>query len=274
MARLMITLLTLTLLAAVSPTLPARADTPRQVKVERTRPEKKQLATLRFLRENRDFLRGRIDGLRETPLDLEGAGLLDPALLERERLMAEIAGAFNALAALGDGPEQDALLASLEEIAALEADLARLESLLAAEEERLGAIEMAFAREQQTLLLVVVSGLPEDAPAQLSWINETGDAVHFGFTGSTRTGLVAGGLARVFHDFVEPREQTWEVVVDGGAWTVPESAFITLTPALDRVTVLRLDLGGVAPTEVPETLHAEAWITLEPEPMATESKPQ
>src|SRR6185503_1095785 len=51
---------------------PASAQTVTEVRVERVRPPREKHATLRFLKDNRDFIRGRFDLLRAEPRDGRG----------------------------------------------------------------------------------------------------------------------------------------------------------------------------------------------------------
>ncbi len=60
-------------LAAAPPAL-AQAVTP--VKVERVKPAQEKAPTLRFLKENIDFIRARYDRLHQTPVAAKGGALV------------------------------------------------------------------------------------------------------------------------------------------------------------------------------------------------------
>src|SRR5690242_20079556 len=61
-----------------------------EVKVERIKPKKEKLATLRFLKENRDFIRARYDQLQETPIaGRASAEDLDPRFLAYRAMLAQ-----------------------------------------------------------------------------------------------------------------------------------------------------------------------------------------
>ena len=71
-----------------------------EVKVERVRPEKQSYATLRFLKENRGFIRARFDLLREKPVGRNGgAGEIDPGLLAYSKMLAEVMAAEDSVGA-------------------------------------------------------------------------------------------------------------------------------------------------------------------------------
>jgi hypothetical protein len=86
---------------------------PVAVRVERVRPHRETLTTLRFLRTNRDFFRSRLDMLRERPLAQgDAAAPIDPRFLAYRDMMNDALAATDSLGAAASDREHHALLAS------------------------------------------------------------------------------------------------------------------------------------------------------------------
>ena len=83
-----LTLLTPTLASAA----PAKSSTaPTVVELERVRPRRENHPTLRFLKENRDFIRARFDLMREKLVAGHGsAEAIDPRYLAYSKMLGEI----------------------------------------------------------------------------------------------------------------------------------------------------------------------------------------
>lgn len=259
-------------LAAATPALadvpPASIDAPAsaaEVRVERVKPKREKLATLRFLRDNLDFLRARFDLLREDTLSGRGdAAAIDPRFLDYARLLADARAARDTAGA--DSTGRLALLASITELGTLESRLDRLERLLAAQRDRLGVLEADFTGRQETALLVLLSGTPAGgAPATVTLTLDDGPAQVVPLSAEERESLARGGVLQLFHGFVEPREQVMSVTLAGSGWPAGERGYLTLDPARDRLTLLRLDLAAADPTRGASAITASTW-RLDPEP--------
>lgn len=247
--------------AAAAPVSASAAATPREVKVERVRPDHARHPTLRFLAENRDFVRAQLDLLRERPRDVRGAGdEVDPRHLAYRDLLAEIHAARDAVATAEGERRRRELLANVGELQTLEAELDLLERALAAQRARLGVLQAGFAGDPGTALMVVVSGLPEGgAVNEVAIALEGGDAIAVTLTDEHRESLRRGGVIQVFHGRVEPREQVVGVRLAGDRWPVAEAGHVTLDPARDRTTLLRLDLGGAGADQGAGGIRATTW---------------
>lgn len=248
--------------------LPAAGSEPLPVRVERERPQTENRPTLRFLKENRDFVRGRMDALRQVLLERDGAtGALDPRWLR----YAELVALADSAAAIPDSlrlAESD-LLARVAALAALEAELDALEAMLDEQDLRLAELEADFASRQETALLVVVRGTGP-VPARMELIDEEGKVTRVEFDPATRTGLAEGGIAELLHELVEPRRQTWEVRCSGEAWEASAPGYVTFTPGRDRINVLELDWSGVDPGAGAGDLAAALWLHRTPPADATD----
>jgi hypothetical protein len=257
-----VALLTLPFLLGLVLSPVARAGEEIPVKVERVRPQREKLSTLRFLTENRDFLRARMDELKQVLLARDHRPVpMDERFLRLSEMMQELASASDSLAVAERDLEQREFLTSVGELAALESELDLLADLLARQGTRLIELERDFLRGQETALIVVVRGFPaETPPHRLLLTDESGDTVRTAFTSEDRLSLSTGGMAQVFHEFVEPREQTWEVGFEGPGWTQRAPVYVSLEPERDRLTFLELDLTRLRPEPETMGLDARAWV--------------
>ena len=246
---------------AASPAL-LRAEPPRSVTVERVRPEKEQRTTLRFLKENRDFIRARFDLLRQKPGDLIGdAGEIDPRFLAYQQMLRDLMAARDSVAAADDSLARVQLLASINELGRLEGQLDLMDRVLADQRTRLGILQEDFAGRQQTALMVVVSGWSADAPLTgVRLTLEGGDTLTVPFTPEQCLSLQKGGVVQIFHGFVEPREQVVEVAITGDRWPAGDAGYVTLDPARDRLTLLRLDLSTLRSDQGIPSIQANTWL--------------
>lgn len=251
--------------AAASPAAPetavAQATAPTPVKVERVKPAKQKLPTLRFLRTNRDFVRGRLDLLRERPLEVDAnAREMDPRFLAYRELLAGVEAAGDSAAAIAQSVEGRQLFASVTELGALEAQLDEIGRLLADQELRLAALQQDFAGRQRTELVLLVTGLPDGAaPATMTWVREEGDSVRAEWSETERASLRSGGTFEWFHGLVEPREQVLEFAFSGNGWDVAPHAYVTIEPGRDEMTFLRLDLSAVRSADGAAAIRATSW---------------
>jgi hypothetical protein len=264
-ATLPSTVVTLTLLAAAC--APAFADTDSapagatEVRVERIKPEREKHETLRFLKQNRDFVRRRFDLLREQSIAGSGeAGPIDPRYLEYSKMLAEILADQDSVARATLAQDRRTLLASITELGQLETQLDQMDRLLASQRARLGVLQADFTGRQKTALVVVASGWPADAVLDgISVTLEDGSRINVTLTEAQRSSLRDGGVLEVFHGFVEPRSQVIELALAGNRWTVPAPAYVTLEPTRDRITFLHLDLSRVAQSGA-AGMSARTWI--------------
>jgi hypothetical protein len=255
----------LALLAGVLLAPPARSE-PKlvrtEIRVERTRPAKETFSTLRFLKENRDFIRARVDLLEEKPLSHRIAGTpLDPRSLVYPGLIAQALAARDSVAAAHDAYAGQHLLESITQLGRLEEQLALMERLLLAQQERLRALEVDFTGHQQTALMVLVSGYPGAAVVtEMAITLDDGKTRRIPLSPEQRESLKRGGILELFHGFAEPREQVLQVTLTGDPWPYGDSGFMTLHPIRDRLMFLRLDLSSVQPAQGGASVRASSWL--------------
>ncbi len=239
-----------------------RAEPAAEVRVESVRPRKVKHPTLRFLKANRDFLRGQMDRLREQPVAQRGdADAVDPRLLAYGELLARVQAARDSVHASEDAQARRELLTSVTQLGDLESQLDQLERLLGEQRVRLATLERNFAGDQKTALMVVVSGYP--AGVELSAVAvtlEDGTVMDVPLSPEQCVALRQGGVVQVFHGLVEPREQVFEVALRGTGWIANGPGYVTLDPARDRLTVLRLELSTAAPAVGAAGIHATTWL--------------
>lgn len=230
------------------------------VRVERVRPAKEKLPTLRFLKENRDWIRARFDLLREKTLATGGAAAeIDARYLAYQRLLEDARAGADSTAAEAARQERLALLESITELGTLEARLDAIERLLGAQEIRLAELEEDFTGRQRTELLVLLRGAAASAERiVLTVADGSAHAVTLGE--AQRQSLAAGGVMRVFQGYVEPREQIVEVRVEGAGWAAAAPGFMALAPVRDRLTLLEIDLSEAVPAEGGAGVRARTWL--------------
>jgi len=246
------------------------------VVVERDRPVREKLPTLQFLRANRDFIRARFDRLHSEPrVARAGAADLDPRFLEYRRLLAEIAAGKDSVTLASDAREREGVFTSVEDLAGLERELDQMERLLDAQRTRLGLLQADFAGRQRTELDVVLTGGPLAGRVDSVRVTlEDGTSVASTITETQRGSLVHGGALEVFRGLAEPREQVIEITLMGEGWTGTGHGFVTLEPARDRLTFLKLDLSQARPAVGIGSLAASTWLldpTLDPSPLRAEA---
>ena len=239
---------------------PWPAATP--VEVERVKPAKEKHVTLRFLKENRDFIRGQFDRLRERPLEVDGAGgELDPRYLAYARLVAQATTARDTVERADEERARRHLLESIAQLASLENQLDLMEKVLAEQRLRLSTLEDDFVGHQRTALMVVLSGYPTDATVQeVTVAIDDGSPVTVTLSPEQRESLKRGGIVELFHGLVEPREQAVEVTLRGETWPDGNSGYLRLDPLRDRLTFLRLDLSQVHPAQGGAGVQAGTWL--------------
>jgi hypothetical protein len=259
-ARMASLLLVAAVLASHAPAAHAQAAT--AVRVERIKPKKPKHETLRFLKENRDFIRARFDLLRVEPSDRrEVAEAIDPEYLAYPQMLAKIMSAKDSVAFADDSLKRKDLLASIADLSKLEKQLDLMDQLLADQRGRLGILQDNFTGHQHTALVVVVSGDPTDVDvSEVSVTIEDGSKVTVPLGIEERESLKRGGIVQVFHGFVEPREQVVEVTITGTPWPSGDAGYVTLDPTRDRLTFLRLDLSAVRSARGAAGIQASTWL--------------
>ncbi len=243
---------------AAAPAPPRTPSVPVAVKVTRVRPAREVLATMRFLRTNRDFFRARLDLLRATPVESShGAEPVDPRFLAWRDLLASAQAAGDSVAAAADADQRRTLFASVTDLGALETQLDQMDRLLAAQRVRLASLEADFAGLQRTALAVVVSGAPASGlPGALELAFDDGTRVDVPLDDAQRATLAGGGVLEVFHGLIEPREQSFALTLGAAA---ADTGFVTLSPEKDRLTFLRLDLSGAGTANGAAGIVATTW---------------
>jgi hypothetical protein len=232
------------------------------VEVERVEHEKPEHPTLRFLGENRDFFRARLDDLRvrESALRRLQAQGIDPRILDFQRMLEEIRAARDTASAGDERARARALLQSVQDLAALEHEMDRMEKLLDEQEARLARIAEDFVGEQKTTLVVVLTGVPgRGSPKTVILGTEDGDAAHIGLSEPDRLSLAAGGATELLHELVEPRRQTLAISLQGDGWTQAAPWEVVVEPERDRITFLELDLDGVDPADPGADVATRTW---------------
>ena len=244
-----------------SPVTTVAEPTVTVVKVERVKPKKEKLPTLRFLKANRDFIRARFDRLRqESRTAAAHAGDLDPRFLEYRRLLAEIATAKDSVAAAAEARERAALFASVSDLATLERELDQMERLLESQRTRLALLQADFAGRQRTELDIVLTGHALAGRVDSLAVRLEDGSLHTaGLDSTQRESLRRGGVLEVFRGLIEPREQVLEITLHGDGWMLAGPGYVTLEPRRDQLTFLKLDLSQATPKQGLSSLVAGTW---------------
>lgn len=231
------------------------------VRIERVKPRKEKLPTLRFLKANKDFIRARFDRLRqESRTQAVHAGDLDPRFLEYRKLLAEIAAAKDSVAAAAEARERAALFASVSDLATLERELDQMERLLESQRTRLAVLQADFAGRQRTELDIVLTGHALTGRVDSVAVRLEDGSLHAaGLDSTQRESLRKGGVLEVFRGLIEPREQVLEITLHGEGWTLAGPGYVTLEPRRDQLTFLKLDLAQANPKQGLSSIVAGTW---------------
>jgi hypothetical protein len=245
---------------AVADEVPLVRDTVETTEVERVDAPDPKLPTLRFLDENRDFFRARLDRLRVTIGLRQGeARPLDARFLAYRDMLRAIGDAGDTTLA-GEGRLRDAeLLDRVGDLATLEETMDTMERLLAEQRARLAALEQDFVGRQRTALVILATGVPVGgAPRALLVEDPQGDDWRLELDAGDREALARGGTVELAHRLVEPRAHRWTVRFEDGTGGAAAPWEVALEPARDRLTFLELDLAGLDPAGAGE-LPARLW---------------
>lgn len=239
----------------------AGATDTRRIEVKRRKTDEPERPSLVFLKENRVFLRSELDRLRQlVKVTRDGrAEALDPRLLRLREMAAEVAAARDTAGDAEAFLASRRRLESVAEIAGLEAQLDLMESLLAAQGQRLAWLEEDYLGQQRTALVVVVGGFAGRAAPEAVVLAEGDDSVRVAFTTEQRAALEQGGIAQVHHAHVEPRAHEFSLTLEGGDWSQAVPAVISVETPRDRLTFLEIDLGGAAAGSDSGTPVAVVW---------------
>lgn len=233
-----------------------------RVEIQRVQPEQPKKPTLRFLHENLEFLRARLDPLREVrEMETHRVGQLDPALLRYLAVGRSLAADEQRRAELAaNGADRDALLENVRALAGLEEELDRISGLLDSATVRVGRLEDDFIIRQETILLCLVRGGAGPLPDQITMRSEDGRTATVVIDAPDARVLQNGGMLQIWHDFVEPREQTLQLGF-GSSTRGTAIGYVQLDPVRDRLNVLEIDLSQGAD-------FARAGVWSHPDPSA------
>jgi hypothetical protein len=151
------------------------------------------------------------------------------------------------------------LMESVTQLGEMEGELTLMETLVAEQQRRLLALEKDFLGHQETALVIVVRGLSgKGAPASIE-IAEENEVVRVDLTREQQRSLEQGGIAQVFHEFVEPRAHTLAVSFAGSSWAGAAPLSVTVETTRDRLTFLELDLSRLDPNQPTLGLLTSTW---------------
>ncbi len=231
------------------------------IEVKRADTKAPKHSSLKFLKDNRVFIRAQLDLLKvqTTRTRVDQAQLLDQRYLQLKQMSAAIAAARDTVSAESLMTAQRQLMRSVTQLGELEMQLASMERLLADHRSRVIAIENDFLGHQETALVIVMRGFSgKSAPATIV-ISEDEDVVRVELTPEQRASLEQGGIAQVYHEFVEPREHTIVVSFEGNGWPAGASLPVTFDTARDRLTFLGLDISRLDPNHEAMGLLTDVW---------------
>lgn len=229
------------------------------LEVKREKIKAPEHASLRFLKDHRVFVRSQLDRLR-TQVTREhtiAAQTIDARYLKLQEMSGEIAAAQDTIGGEQARAAQRSLLCSVTELGQLEASLDLMDSLLTDERTRLLWLEKDFIGHQETALVIVIRGVPaQELPAGIA-IAEDGEVAHVTLSDADRASLAQGGIAQIYHEFVEPRAHALEVRLEGGVWDTRPASTVTLSAERDRLTFLELNLSSAGTSLA--SLNTRVW---------------
>jgi hypothetical protein len=89
---------------------------------------------------------------------------------------------------------------------------------------------------------------------------EPGDTLDMPLTSEVCESLRHGGVLQLCHRLIEPRQQLLSIALAGGHWDGSGAGYVTLDPARDQISFLRLDLSTAKPSEGASSMAASRWI--------------
>lgn len=239
----------------------ASANTIETNEVKRAEHKAPKHPSLRFLRDNRVFIRAQLDRLRlqTTRVRNDDARSLDARYLRLKEMSEAIAAARDTIRARQALASETELLESVTELAALEAQLAEMERLLADQRRRLLLLEEDFLGHQQTALVVVIKGLGSKGTPETVVFAEDNEVVRVTLSEQQRASLAHGGIVQIYHEFVEPREHVYQVSFAGVSWDESVALSVPLEAARNRLTFLELDLSRLDSGAPSGGLETAVW---------------
>jgi hypothetical protein len=254
------------LLAACPPLVAAQSDADsvgvmETIEVKRADTEEPKHTSLKFLKDNRVFIRAQLDLLRvqTTRTRTDQAQVIDQRYLMLQQMSAAIAAARDTVSAESLLTAQRQLMTSVTQLGELEQQLSLVEGLLAEHRTRLLALEQDFLGHQETALVIVMKGFVGKPVPSTIVITEDSEVVRVELTPEQRASLAQGGIAQVYHEFVEPRAHVFTVGFEGEGWPVATVIPVTVEAARDRLTFLGLDLSRLDPGREAMGLLTDVW---------------
>ena len=231
------------------------------VRVERFEPRDPKRPTLEFLKANRDFFRTQLDFLRMRAAGSnDGAVMLDARTLALRELIEEI-GRDHARASEATGHVDRAeLLATVEEMAAFDAEIAAIESLLTRQETRMDEVARDFLGDEITELIVLFragAGTPPPSTIEIEIDGETRETI--AVTGDERIGFERGGIAQIERRLAEPRAHEIHVRARSEQGVVLAEQTVTVEAARGRMTFVEFAHAAAAEAAVPQQLATRTW---------------
>jgi hypothetical protein len=246
--------------AADEPPADGVGDAIEVIEVKRSETRDPKHESLQFLRDNRTFLRSQLDRLRQTRTTTSNdAQVLDERLLRLQEMSAEIAAARDTVRDRDGTLAERALLENVADLGELVGELTMMEALLAEHRQRLLLLEADFLGHQETALVILVRGLAGgDVPAAIV-VSEDDEVVRIELSPEQQASLRQGGIAQIYHEYVEPREHVLEVSFAGDAWQDAAPVVVAFDTARDRLTFLELDASGLERGQPASGLVPSVW---------------
>ena len=186
---------------------------------------------------------------------------IDPRYLAYRKIWTEVLAADDTLDAIDAAGQRLELLDSVVALEELESQLHRMDSLLAGQRDRLEILQSDFAGHQRTSLMLLLSGSPKGIVlTELAVTLEDGSTVRVALSPEQMASLATGGVAQLFHGFVEPRQQVFQITLKGDAWPAGTVGYVQIEAKLDRLTFLRLDASSLTQAAGATSLGASTWV--------------
>ena len=230
------------------------------IQVKRSDTKDPKHPSLQFLRDNRTFLRSQLDRLRQTRQTTStDAQILDERLLRLKEMSSAIAAARDTVRDRDGMLAQRTILENVTDLGTLVGELTMMEELLARHRHRLLQLETDFLGRQETALVILVRGLAGGKAPDAILVGEDDEVVRIELTPEQRASLEQGGIAQIYHEFVEPREHVFDVSFAGSAWQDAPPVAVTIETERDRITFLELDASRLERGQLASGLVTSVW---------------
>jgi hypothetical protein len=174
-------------------------------------------------------------------------------------MAAAIAAARDTIRAEHDSTTNRELLTSITELGDLESQLTLMERLLAEQRDRLLWLEKDFLGHQQTALVIIVKGFSGgNAPATII-LGQSDEVLRVELAPHQKAALQQGGVAQIFHEFVEPRVHEFNVSFSDGSRDDTDPIVVAVEASRDRLTFLELDVSRFDPNKDAMGLVTNIW---------------